>query len=243
MGTIVAAAIVAGVWSASAWAEGGSIYTCIDAKGRRLTSDRPILDCIDREQQELGPSGKVVRKIGPSLTAEEQKAAEDRVRKETEEREHQLEEKRRDRALLARYPDRASHDKERKGQLAAVDVVIAAARERESELKWQRKQLDTELEFYGKDMKRAPALLKRHYADNDNAQATQERYIASQLEEKGRINARFDEELGRLAPLWAQVTAAAAASAASPSSGVKPASTARAASAAASARAPVRAKK
>ncbi|WP_432214584.1 DUF4124 domain-containing protein, partial [Salmonella enterica] len=42
-----------------AWAQGG-IYTCVDAKGRKLTADRPILDCIDREQKELNASGQVI---------------------------------------------------------------------------------------------------------------------------------------------------------------------------------------
>ena len=35
------------------------IYTCVDAKGRRLTSDRPIMECIDREQNELSAGGTV----------------------------------------------------------------------------------------------------------------------------------------------------------------------------------------
>ena len=30
----------------------GGIYTCVDATGRRITSDRPIMSCIDREQRE-----------------------------------------------------------------------------------------------------------------------------------------------------------------------------------------------
>ena len=33
------------------------IYTCTDGKGRKITSDRPIMDCIDRNQQEITPSG------------------------------------------------------------------------------------------------------------------------------------------------------------------------------------------
>ena len=36
-----------------------SIYTCIDAQGRRITSDRPIPQCLDREQRELSRSGIV----------------------------------------------------------------------------------------------------------------------------------------------------------------------------------------
>ena len=47
------------------------IYTCIDAHGRRLTSDRPIPACIDREQRELNRDGTVRRIIPPTLTATE----------------------------------------------------------------------------------------------------------------------------------------------------------------------------
>src|SRR3954470_22512020 len=108
-----------------AWAQGsGKIYTCVDSKGRRVTMDRPIIDCIDREQEELGPTGKVVRKIGPSLTAEEQRVEEEKQRKEIEERLRAQEEKRRNRMMLERYPDLPTHDKERNKALAAVDEVI-----------------------------------------------------------------------------------------------------------------------
>ena len=55
-------------------AQSAGIYTCVDAKGRKITSDRPIVDCIDREQVELNPSGTVRRKVGPSLTAQERAA-------------------------------------------------------------------------------------------------------------------------------------------------------------------------
>jgi hypothetical protein len=47
------------------------IYTCIDAKGRKLTSDRKIPECSDREQKILNPSGTVKARIGPNLTAQE----------------------------------------------------------------------------------------------------------------------------------------------------------------------------
>ena len=53
-----------------------SIYTCVDKQGRKLTSDRPIPECIDREQRELGPSGTLRRVIGPTLTQQEREALE-----------------------------------------------------------------------------------------------------------------------------------------------------------------------
>lgn len=186
------------------------IYTCVDSKGRKLTSDRPILECIDREQREITPTGQVVRKIGPSMTAAERAAEEEKARKALEERNRQLEEKRRDRALLTRYPDRTTHDKERSKALEAVDEVIKTANRRTSELQWQRKKLDNDLEFYDRDLKRAPPILKRQLEENDMQQAAQKRFIANQEDEKKRINARFDEELVRLKVLWAPQAAAQA---------------------------------
>jgi len=53
----------------SAVAQG--IFTCVDAKGRKITADRPILDCMDRDQQELSRFGTVIRKVSATLTAKE----------------------------------------------------------------------------------------------------------------------------------------------------------------------------
>ena len=57
-----------------AWAQQsntGSIYTCVDRQGRRLTADRPIAECLDREQRELNSSGTTRRVIQPTMTASE----------------------------------------------------------------------------------------------------------------------------------------------------------------------------
>ncbi|WP_321576217.1 DUF4124 domain-containing protein, partial [Ramlibacter aquaticus] len=192
------------------------IYSCVDSHGRRITADRPILDCIDREQTELTPSG-VKKRIGPSLTADERAAQEEQARREAEERNRQLDQRRRDRALLLRYPDRATHDRERQAALAAVDAVIATASKRDAELVQQRKKLDAEMEFYARDPKKTPARLKRQIDENEQQQQAQTRYIATQQEERQRINERYDRELQRLAELWtgkgpsAQTAAPAAA--------------------------------
>ena len=201
LGSFIAAGLVAASLP-PAGAQG--LYVCIDAKGRRLTSDRPIIECLDREQTELGPTGQVIRKVGPSLTAAERAAEEEKARRAAEERNRQLEEKRRDRALLTRYPDRTTHDRERTKALDAVDEVIKTANRRSSELQWQRKKLDNDLEFYGGDAKRVPPVLKRQIEENDQLQAAQKRFVANQEDEKKRINSRFDEELARLKGLWGQ---------------------------------------
>jgi hypothetical protein len=200
-GVIAGALLFAGLF-AQAWAQG--IYTCVDAKGRRLTADRPIADCMDREQTELAPSGLVRRKIAPQLTAVERAAEEDKARKAQEERNRLAEEKRRERALLARYPDKAAHDKERAAAMALVDDVLVAAAKRTADLLAERKQLDVELEFYKSDPSKVPPKLKRQIEENISNLQAQERFISGHEDEKRRVSARFDEELARLKQLWAQ---------------------------------------
>ena len=180
----------------------GGIYTCVDRNGRRLTADRPIAECLDREQRELGPSGIVRRQIGPSLTEQERAAQEAQRRKEAEARARELEERRRERVLTARYPDKATHDVERAAAIQMVDDVTATAEKRLVELAQQRKAFDVEMEFYKKDPNKAPMSLRRKIAENEESIAEQQRFIAGQDQEKRRVHQRFDVELAQLRKLW-----------------------------------------
>ncbi len=190
------------------------IYTCVDAKGRKLTSDRPIAECVDRSQKVLNPSGTVKANVGPTLTAQELAEKEERDRALAQERARKDEEKRRDRALLVRYPNRGVHDAERAEALKQIAVVKAAAANRIEELKRQRVGLDEEMEFYKKDPSKAPPRLRRQIDELNESQAVQTRFIADQDSEIKRVTARFDEELVRLKLLWPLRSATAAAPAA-----------------------------
>lgn len=201
---------------ACAQAPVAGIYTCIDAKGRKITSDRPIPDCADREQKVLNPSGTVKAKVGPNLTAQERADQEAREREEAERRAAADEEKRRDRAMLARYPNQAAHDKERRDALAQVTAVTHAATKRVDELQLDRRKLDEEMEFYKKDPSKAPQSLRRQIEEVNQSIAVQKRFIADQDVEVRRVNARFDEELARLRQLWALQSGARTATTAAP---------------------------
>ena len=202
----------AGLWTlANAQAQG--IYTCTDGKGRRITSDRPIVECLDREQHQLGKTGIVRQVVPPSYTADERAKIEDRQRAENEIKARAAEEKRRERALLIRYPNQVVHDKERTEALAQIDEVIAAVNKREVALKQQRKEVETEMEFYQADPSKAPFWLRRKLEDSDKQMVVQKRFLEEQAQEKLRINQRFDEELVKLRQLWAPTAAAAGSNA------------------------------
>lgn len=201
-----AAAALALAWF-SDLAMAQSIYTCVDGKGRKITSDRPIAECTDRAQQEMSATGTVKRVLGPSLTAQERAALEDKEKQAAETRARELEDKRRDRALLLRYPNRKVHDNERALALTQIDEVILASSKRTVQLSEQRKLIDSELEFYKNDVAKAPLSVKRRVEENDSGVAVQKRFIADQELEKKRVNMRFDEELIKLKQLWGMASA------------------------------------
>lgn len=200
---ILAAAGMA--WAPSAAAQAGaastSAFSCIDASGRKLTSDRLIAACMDREQRELLSNG-TVRIIPPRATPRELKEQEEARRIEHEKRRAEQRERAALRALVARYPDRARFDAARAEALKPPAEATRTAEQRIAELAAERRKLDEEMEFYVKDPSRAPAELRRRFDANDSALAAQKLAIGNQKAEAERINARFDQDLIKLEPLW-----------------------------------------
>ena len=145
----------------------------------------------------------IKRELPPVLTSEERAAQEAREKQAAEAKAREAEEKRRERALLQRYPDRASHDRERVAALAHIDEVIKTASTRSTQLADQRKAIDGELEFYAKDPSKVPASLKRRIEENESGVAAHKKFVQDQEQEKKRVNTRFDEELVKLKQLWA----------------------------------------
>ena len=184
-----------------------AIFTCVDAQGRRITSDRPISACMDREQRELSPSGTVKRVIPPEPTAEERAALDAKRKAEAEQAGRLAEQKRKERALLSRYPNEAAHQRERAKALESVDAVEAAIHHRIEELVKQRAKLDEEMAFYAKDPAKAPPLLKRKFKDNDSLMSAQQAALQQQAVERQRVSERFDAELSQLRGLWATAAA------------------------------------
>lgn len=190
----------------AATADGGgarnaAIYTCIDDRGRRLTADRPIAECAHREQQLLNKDGSLRAVVPPTLTAEERAEKEQRERRLAEQRAAQADAVRRDRNLLSRYPNEATHLRAREASIDSVRQAIKASEVRLRELANERKPLMNEAEFYqGKSL---PPKLKALLDANDAAAEALRSSSANQDAELGRINKLYDAELDRLRKLWA----------------------------------------
>ncbi|WP_349741327.1 hypothetical protein [Roseateles cavernae] len=189
------------VWAQTKPASIGAIYSCTTADGRRLTSDRLIADCNNREQRILNTDGSLRAIVPPAMSPEERAAYEARERRLAAERAAQTDAVRRDRNLMTRYRSAEAHQHARE---AALDDVIKGMRLSENRIKdlaTERKPLQDEAEFYkGRPL---PAKLKQQLDANDASAEAQRVLIENQKAELVRINKNFDTELARLKKLWA----------------------------------------
>ncbi len=178
-----------------------SIYSCTTPDGRKLTSDRPILECASREQRVLNSDGSVRKMLPPMLSPEEQSAAEARQRAAEVQRLAQQDAVRRDRNLLQRYRDEAAHQRARESALDDIRQAMQLSEKRLSDLAAERKPMLEEAEFY--KGKRLPMKLQHQMDTNDAAAEAQRQSIENQRAELVRVNRLFDEELSRLKRMWA----------------------------------------
>ena len=190
-----------------------AIYSCVDASGKRLTSDRPIVECTTREQRVHNTDGSVRRVVRPDMTADERaesEAAELRLQQERAARQDAV---RRDRILLGRFPDEAAHRRAREAALADVRKAAQASEQRLAGLARERRKLQEESEFY---KGRTPPLRLQQALDANTASIEAQRSLVQYEEaETVRINALFDADLERLRKLWAGTSPGSIATAAS----------------------------
>ena len=137
----------------------------------------------------------------PTLTAEERADKEARDRKAAEAKAAQVDAVRRDRNLLARFPNEEAHGKAREAALDTVRLAIKASDQRVKALATERKPLLSEAEFY--QGRALPLKLRQQLDANDAATDAQRGAMATQAAELVRINKLYDQELDRLRRLWA----------------------------------------
>lgn len=179
------------------------IYTCVDAGGKKLTSDRPIPECSTRTQRVLNADGSTRRVVQPAQTADERSEAEAREREQAAERVARLDAIRRDRNLLARFPNEAAHTRARTAALDAGRKSLRVSEARLAALATERKPLLDESEFYSG--KKLPSKLKAQLDAIDVAAEAQRTLVQNQQLEVTRIDALYDLELERLKKLWGGV--------------------------------------
>ena len=181
-----------------AWAQtqpAGRIYTCKDAGGKTLTSDRPIPECQGREGRVLSTQGTTIKKIEVPLTGEQEAARAAEEEKKKEAATVRVEQLRRDRALLGTYQNINDLESKRQRALLAVEREMKDASRRVLQLENQEKEIKQEQEFFKK--KQMPADLKRRVDENEGALRAERSLMASKKDEVAQINLKFDEDKKR----------------------------------------------
>ena len=181
-----------------AWAQtqpAGRIYTCKDASGKTLTSDRPIPECQGREGRVLSTQGTTIKKIEVPLTEEQEAARAVEEEKKKAAATVRAEQARRDKALLGTYQNIDDLESKRQRALLAVEREMKDATRRVSQLENQEKEIKLEQEFFKK--KQMPADLKRRVDENEGALRAERSLMTSKKDEVTQVNLKFDEDKKR----------------------------------------------
>lgn len=192
-----AAAFALLLLSASAWAQsqdraGPGIYSCTDANGRIINSDRPIADCAKRELRVLNSDGSVREVISAPLTKEQQKQRARDEQRSLEDAWAKKVQQARDRNLLQTFEDERA--------IADIDHEIRLATLRILSLDKEMKIAQQEVERFKQERGggRMPFVYQQRITDAANAILAEDSLIKDRREERERANAlRF-----RLEAAW-----------------------------------------
>jgi hypothetical protein len=178
-------------------------FSCV-LNGKKIVSDRLIPECNNLEQRELNSDGSLKRIVKPPMTPDEREEAE-RQELENKAKIAALNDAvRRDRNLMQRYPDEASHDKAREKALDEFRVSEKNSSARIAILLDEKKKLDEERKFYENEKvrKTLPLLLRQKIDANEAALAAQRSIAQNAQTELERISRNFSLERERLRKLW-----------------------------------------
>ena len=179
----------ASFWRRRRWRPKPYIYQC-ELNGKKVTSDRPIPECINKEQRQLNPDGSLNQIIPPTPTADETEAIATQKLKEEVDRVARNDAIRRDRNLMQRFPNEAEHAKAREKALDDLRVSAKNSEARIALLMVERKKLEDEKQFYVNDRvnKPLPSGLKQKLDANEASLEAQKSLAQNQESEVARIN-------------------------------------------------------
>lgn len=179
------------------------IYSCKDASGRVITSDRPIQECSDRTMEERSKGGILLREIAPPLTPAQQRQAEADEKKRRQAAEDEREQQRRDRALLTSYSSEKDIEGARSRALGDFNDAVASSNDRLALLYQERTANQHEAAAYkGQEV---PYILQRKIDLNDAAISSEIQGLSERKADIDRINQRFDAELQRFRYLMSRM--------------------------------------
>lgn len=188
------------------------VYSCTNEAGRKLTSDRPIFECSDREQRVLETTTGRVTFIRPKQTEAERWAEEAKKKQVARERDAAIRQQRYDKQLLVRYPDEASLEEKRSYMLDEAKKRWAPTLNEQAEINARRKVLSQEAENRRRTGKAADFSSAKEAAQLERRTFQLQPMVARAEADLDKINAEMDADLARLRELRGQAQTARAVS-------------------------------
>ncbi|MGS0743380.1 hypothetical protein ACVBEF_16380 [Glaciimonas sp. GG7] len=182
------------------------IFSCKDAAGRTITSDRPMPECGDRVIRELSNSGVLRREIAVPLTAEEKRQLhlkEESQRMATAASDAQRQQ---DRALLARYRSEDEIASSRRYSISLSQGMVKHDLESILEEEKQLKMVQSETALY--QNKKIPPNLQAALNDALDTLENSKKNMHDHERDTADINAKFDATLLRYRELSRNQTTA-----------------------------------
>ncbi|CAN5161861.1 hypothetical protein BH09PSE6_BH09PSE6_05860 [soil metagenome] len=179
-----------------------SYFSCKDASGHVLTSDKFIPECADREQREYNANGTLKRVIEAPLTPDQRRQREAADKRKQADDLAALERRRLDRVLLTSYSSVAGIDSARERALGEPMSGIAKSNERLATLKKERQSLQNDTEFYKN--RALPPELEARIKDNEAQQLYEQGLVDRRNAEIVRINERYNADKTRFLELTNQ---------------------------------------
>jgi chromosome segregation ATPase len=189
------------------WSAHAQIFVCKDGSGRTISSDRPIPECTNRAVRELGSSGLIRREIPAPLTAEEKRQKQLQDEKLKAATAIAEEQRKSDRAIMARYQNEADIDIARKRSIDLIQEQIRRGSASIALFEKQWKQAQVETESYKSKQAIPPPELHNRLEQAEQTIKQETKTIQEHEAEIAQINARYDQTLRRFRVLTGPVAA------------------------------------
>lgn len=178
-------------------------YSCTDTHGRKLTSDRPIAECANKNQRQVLRSG-AVKIVAPQESRAEQYLREQELKQERRQQEQLAQIKQAQRQLALRFPNEAAYQKHCQFVLAGVEKRWEHVLTEFNALQAEREALRNQTMGNRKtgqtpkteSTKRAIAIEQRLMQIDGQVQKA--------LAERNATNQQLEEQLIQLKSLWSQ---------------------------------------
>ena len=168
------------------------IYSCKDATGRVITSDRPIPECADRAVTVRKNVGQTAKEIPRPLTPEERRKAQAEEARQKELAIAEEERQKQERYLLTHYRSEDDIERDRKEKLNSVKEKIRIGNEQIQFVTKLLTDLDAEkLRRPQASPAESASFDNRANALKNSIKKTQDSNYAAETEQ-AKINAQFD---------------------------------------------------